>query len=71
MTKDTYPEGKDKPFDFNYNSQVISLEVLLRYHHLGFKLVPIGIDSKHLPLNPPTKYMKTLIIGHQIRFTRA
>ncbi len=46
MTKDTYPEGKDKPFDFNYNSQVISLEVLLRYHNLGFKLVPIGIDSR-------------------------
>jgi hypothetical protein len=43
---DTISNGKDKPFDFNDNSQVIPIEVLLNYRIIGFKLVPTNTDSK-------------------------
>jgi hypothetical protein len=45
-TTDILPYDKDKCFDYNDDSSLIPLEILLKYTNIGFRIIPLGLDSK-------------------------
>ena len=45
-TIDILPYDKDKCFDYNNNSSLIPLEILFKYSNIGFRIIPLGLDSK-------------------------
>jgi hypothetical protein len=45
-TIDILPYDKDKCFDYNNNSSLIPLETLFKYSNIGFRIIPLGLDSK-------------------------